>query len=73
MNWNEEWDYESNGDGWKDGRSNGLRGPSAVPLPRSIVRIFLRFILTMLAVAGVAGAIFQLYLCVRIAARVMNQ
>jgi hypothetical protein len=73
MNWTQEWDYESNGNGWNDGRCGGLRSSSAVIVPCSAANFILRLIIVALVVAGFAGGAFQAYRCVRLVTQVVSQ
>ncbi len=41
--------------------------------PPNFIRALFRLVLAALALAGLAGGLFQLYLCLRLTARLMNQ
>ncbi len=72
MNWNQDWDYGGNPDGWDDGRCHGIFGTSAANVPRSLSGTFRRVILAVLLIAGFCGAAFQAFQSLRIVARIVN-
>jgi hypothetical protein len=73
MNWNQDWDQESNSQGWHDGRNGGMRTPSVLPLPRSVSNAFGRLVLIVIVVVGLAGAAFAAYQCIGLVHRIVSQ
>jgi hypothetical protein len=73
MNWNQDWDQESNNQGWQDGRNGGMQTPSGLPLPRSVSKALGRLVLIVIVIAGLAGALFTAYRCVGLVVRIVSQ
>ena len=72
MSWQEDWDRESNNQGWRDGRNGGMNQPSLAMLPRSVEKRIGRVVIYILVLAGIAGGAFAAYQSVRIAARTIQ-
>ena len=72
MNWNQDWDQESNNQGWRDGRNSGMSNPSELPLPRSMSNALGRVVLLVIITFGLAGAVFAAYQCIGLVHRIVS-
>ena len=63
MSWQQDWDFNADIDRDHCGGAYGFRQMSAAFIPRRLARVQASFVLTVLAIAGVAGAAFAALQC----------